>query len=260
MKIGIFDSGIGGLSVLHHAEKMLPEARFVYYADVKHVPYGEKRVDQIKEYVREALQFLTDQGVDAILIACNTATSVASQRLRSCFPVPVVGMEPAVKKAVELYRADGKRILVAATPVTIAGDKLHNLLDRVDVEHDVDLLPLPGLVRFAEQGDFSSEEVDAYLKRELGKFDLKNYTALVLGCTHFNYFKLKFQQIFPNPVHFVDGNEGAVRQLMRFLDGKSCGQDEAGTEFYFSGQPAGEKEKKKLKACLEQLERVYQII
>ena len=143
MKIGIFDSGIGGLSVLHRAMKMMPNVSFVYYADTEHVPYGEKTVQQIREFDEHNLNFLIDQGVDAVVIACNTATSVATKEFRAGFPVPIVGMEPAVKKAVEQYCDTGKRILVAATPITIASDKLHNLLERVDKEHDVDLLPLP---------------------------------------------------------------------------------------------------------------------
>ena len=181
MKIGIFDSGIGGLSVLHRAMKMMPNVSFVYYADTEHVPYGEKTVQQIRKFDEHNLNFLIDQGVDAVVIACNTATSVATKEFRAGFPVPIVGMEPAVKKAVEQYCDTGKRILVAATPITIASDKLHNLLERVDKEHDVDLLPLPKLVRFAEKGDFTSGGIEAYLCEELSKFDLEDYAAVVLG-------------------------------------------------------------------------------
>ena len=97
MKIGIFDSGIGGLSVLHHAMKQMPDAEFIYYADEEHVPYGEKTVEQIKGYIEEILDFLIGKGVDAIVIACNTATSVATKEFRAGYPVPIVGMEPAVK-------------------------------------------------------------------------------------------------------------------------------------------------------------------
>ena len=104
MKIGIYDSGIGGLSVLHQARKMLPDAEFLYYADEKHVPYGEKTREEIKGYVEEILNFLIDHGVDAVVIACNTATSVAKKEFRNTFSVPIVGMEPAVKKAVRMQQ------------------------------------------------------------------------------------------------------------------------------------------------------------
>ena len=111
MKIGIYDSGIGGLSVLHRALKKMPEAEFIYYADTKHVPYGEKTREQIKGYVEEVLNFLIAKEVDAIVIACNTATSVATKEFRGEFAVPIVGMEPAVKRALKLYQDMQKRIL-----------------------------------------------------------------------------------------------------------------------------------------------------
>ena len=101
MNIGIFDSGMGGLSVLHRALRMIPEADFLYYADEEHVPYGEKTREQVRGYIDEIIAFMIKKQVDAIVIACNTATSVATKEYRSQFPLPIVGMEPAVKKAVE---------------------------------------------------------------------------------------------------------------------------------------------------------------
>lgn len=259
MKIGIFDSGIGGLSVLHLARKMIPQAEFVYYADEKHVPYGEKTVEEIRGFVEEILNFLVAQEVDAIVIACNTATSVANKEFREKFPIPIVGMEPAVKMAVEQQHERGKRILVAATPVTIAGDKLHLLLEKVDKKHEADLVSLPMLVRFAERGDFETEEIEAYLREELGRFDLTQYETVVLGCTHFNYFKEKFRKVFPVPVHFVDGNAGTIRQLKRVLGERASREEETSrTEvtYYFSGIPVTEPEKRKLEAYLRQLDRM----
>lgn len=261
MKVGIFDSGIGGLSVLHHAMKKIPNGEFIYYADEAHVPYGEKSAEEIKTYIQSIFEFLIKEGVDAILIACNTATSVAAKEFRAQYPVPIVGMEPAVKKAVELYGDTGKRILVAATPVTIAGDKLHNLLERVDIEHDVDLIPLPRLVRFAESGDFDSEEVKAYLQEELKKFDLKNYCAVVLGCTHFNYFKETFRKVFPEDIHFVDGNEGTVNQLIRVAGLDENVRRNPGLEpkvtYYYSGKKVSGEEAAEIENYMRQLDKVY---
>ena len=263
MKIGIFDSGIGGLSVLHRAMKMMPNVSFVYYADTEHVPYGEKTVQQIREFDEHNLNFLIDQGVDAVVIACNTATSVATKEFRAGFPVPIVGMEPAVKKAVEQYCDTGKRILVAATAITIASDKLHNLLERVDKEHDVDLLPLPKLVRFAEKGDFTSGGIEAYLCEELSKFDLEDYAAVVLGCTHFNYFKQNFRNVFPEEIHFVDGNEGTLRQLLRVLPGDLTDQKEensASVQYFFSGVPADDAQIELVERCMKRLDEMYDIV
>lgn len=221
MKIGIFDSGMGGLSVLHRALRMIPEADFLYYADEEHVPYGEKTREQVRGYIDEIIAFMIKKQVDAIVIACNTATSVATKEYRSQFPLPIVGMEPAVKKAVEEYADRPGRILVAATPITIQGDKLHHLVDRVDKRDMVDLVALPKLVRFAEQEIFDQDQVVPYLKETLKDYPLEEYKAFVLGCTHFNYFKESYQEIFPNKIEFVDGNEGALRELIRRME-KEC--------------------------------------
>ncbi|RGY96843.1 glutamate racemase [Clostridium sp. AM58-1XD] len=263
MKIGIFDSGIGGLSVLHHAQKVIPDGQFIYYSDEMHVPYGEKSADQIRGYVKEIIHFLIRKDVDAIVIACNTATSVSTREFRSSFPVPIIGMEPAVKKAVETCSIPEKRIIAAATPVTIAGNKLHTLLDQVDQEHHVDLIPLPGLVRFAERGDFTSSAVDDYLKEAFRGYRLEEYSSFVLGCTHFNYFKERLLRLFPNPVHFIDGNEGTVRQLVRSLPSASGPAlslpAPPSAEYYFSGVPAGENQLERIRFYMEQLEKVYRL-
>lgn len=222
MKIGIFDSGMGGLSVLHRALRMMPEADFLYYADEEHVPYGEKTREQVRGYIDEIIAFMLKKQVDAIVIACNTATSVATKEYRSQFPVPIVGMEPAVKKAVEEYADRPGRILVAATPITIHGDKLHHLVDRVDKRDMVDLVALPKLVRFAEKEIFDQNQVVPYLKEALKDYPLSEYKAFVLGCTHFNYFKESYQEIFSKNVEFVDGNEGTIRELIRRIE-EECG-------------------------------------
>ena len=256
MKIGIFDSGLGGLSVLHHALKVLPDAHFIYYADEEHVPYGEKSKEQIKGYVKEIIEFLIDQGVDAIVIACNTATSVATKEFRDTFSVPIIGMEPAVKKAIELYSHED-RMLVAATPVTITGDKLYNLVQRVDAKNQVDFIALPGLVRFAENGIFDSQEIDDYLIEMLKIYDLEDYSTVVLGCTHFNYFKQNFLNVFPKPIHFVDGNEGTIKQLIRKLPDKAYPSQKI--EYYFSSRAVDNEELEKIHSYLEQLDKVYNI-
>lgn len=264
MRVGIFDSGMGGLSVLHQAFRELPEAEFIYYADEEHVPYGEKTTEQIIGYIDEIIRFMLEKRVDAIVIACNTATSVATKEYRNRFPVPIIGMEPAVKPAVEAYAGIPGRILVAATPVTIAGDKLHHLLEQVDREDNVDLVALPGLVRFAEKGDFDTEKVTEYLEKELESYSLERYKAFVLGCTHFNYFKVCFKKIFPDKVEFMDGNAGTIRQLMRKLGVERTGKPYENkrnevpmkAEYYFSGRPVTKEEKRRIHEYIEQLDRL----
>ena len=252
MRIGIFDSGIGGLSVLNEAFHRLPDQEYIFYADTDHVPYGKRDPEEIFEYVREIAFFLEAEGVDAIVIACNTATSVAVRRLRQEMKLPIVGMEPAVKPAVE--HTDNRRILVMATPVTLRETKLKALIERVDEEHRVDLLPMPELVNFAEKEIFSGPELHAYLEQQFGGYRTEDYSALVMGCTHFNYFKDSYREFFSSETAFMDGNEGTVRYLAHLLGlpvrempeeeilFSSADEMTAHTTFYTSGRLVEDKD------------------
>ncbi len=269
MKIGIFDSGIGGLSVLHEAYHMLPGQNYIFYADVEHVPYGTKTPDEILGYTEEITKFLLNKGAEAIVVACNTATSVAIKELRKRYDIPILGMEPAVKPAVE--GTDQKRIMVIATPVTIREDKLRDLLHRVDEEHRVDLLPMPRLVEFAEKEEFETEGVRNYLKEQFRDYNMDDYCALVLGCTHFNYFKPLYREFFGPETLMIDGNKGTIRHLADVL-GLSLSNSpdnvvyfdnvhkmlcELSTEYYFSGKKiSDEKTLEHLKRLHNRLEEV----
>ena len=261
MKIGIFDSGIGGLSVLNEACHRLPEQEFIFYADTDHVPYGTKTPEEIIGFATDITEFLISKGAEAIVVACNTATSVAIKELRRRYDIPILGMEPAVKPAVE--GTEGKRIMVIATPVTIREDKLKDLLHRVDEDHRVDLLAMPRLVEFAEREEFESEAVDDYLRQQFSSFDKSRYCALVLGCTHFNYFKPAYRRYFGEGTLLIDGNKGTVRHLAEVLGLKTV-QDNVdeneikhnilclrNTEYFFSGKRV-EDEK-----TLEHLKRLH---
>ena len=179
MKIGIFDSGIGGLSVLYEAIRTFPTEQFIYYADEVHVPYGEKTQEEIQGYVEAVVEFMLARHVKAIVIACNTATSVSVKALRERYDIPIIGMEPAVKKAIDLYGE--KRVLVTATPITVKGAKMKMLVEKVDKHHQADLVALPGLVRFAEKEEFDPQNVSVYLKEALGERNWEDYSSLVLG-------------------------------------------------------------------------------
>ena len=166
--------------------------------------------------------------------------------MRRRYDIPIIGMEPAAKKALDL---DGtKRVLVAATPITVSGSKMQHLMERVDKEHLLDLLALPRLVEFAERGEFRSKRVSTYLQQELNAFDLQMYSAFVLGCTHFNYFKDTLREILPPNMTFVDGNEGTVRELARQLKNrdelslnKNAPPLGESVKYFFSGQKVREE-------------------
>ncbi|HBV83837.1 MAG: glutamate racemase [Lachnospiraceae bacterium] len=219
MNIGIFDSGIGGLTLLHQAIMLMPQENFLFYADTDHVPYGTKSREQVISYVDEVIRFMISHDCKAVVIACNTATAVAAELMRDRYDcIPIIGIEPAVKPAVE--ESAGKRVMVVATPLTVHEKKLKKLVERVDDAHLVDLVELPGLVAFAECKEFVSDRVTAYLRKQFNNYTLEQYGELVLGCTHFNFFKDTFQTLMPPHVHIIDGSLGTVRQLMRVLNSK----------------------------------------
>ena len=215
MKIAFFDSGIGGLSVLAEALARFRDAEFLYFADEDHVPYGTKSRAEIVRLSLDAVGFLVSRGAEAIVVACNTATSAAISELRGAFSVPVIGMEPAVKLAADSFGT--RPTLLIATPLTIAGEKLARLVGRLECE--TWSLALPRLVEFAQDLEFDSPAVRAYLQGELGKFELARLGSLVLGCTHFNYFKDVLREILPPHVRIIDGIGGTLNRLASELGG-----------------------------------------
>lgn len=214
--IGVFDSGIGGLTLLHELMLTLPHEDFIYFADTKNVPYSYKTPEQIRDFVEEAVLYLRKQGCKAIVLACNTATNVAVEYLRSKYDFPIVAIQPAVKVAFDNNKQN-KRILACATPVTLKADRFENLINSLDINHLVDRLPLPKLVEFAEKEQFESPDVLNYLKEEFSKFDIDEHQYIVLGCTHFTYFEDLIEEKFPNLIA-VDGNKGTARHLRNVLE------------------------------------------
>lgn len=220
MKIGFFDSGIGGLTVLGHALKILPFAEYIYYADIEHLPYGDKTKSEIKQYVQKGMDYMVKSKVDAVVIACNTATSVAVGKLRKKYSFPIIGMEPAVKPAVAYCKERGKRVLVLATSLTLQEEKFHQLVQRLDATEIVDTMALGGLVKFAEQFKFDTSEVYQYLQKEFAILAIPDYGAVVLGCTHFPLFKKVLQQSFTKETVFFDGSAGTINHLVDILKQK----------------------------------------
>ncbi len=215
-KIGFLDSGFGGITVLSEALRQLPQENYIYYADIEHVPYGTKTKEEVREYVFQAVEFLVNQGIKALVVACNTATSIAVRELRGMYDFPILGMEPAVKPAVQ--NGNGKRVLVLATALTLREEKFHNLVQRVDQEHVVDYLPFPELVELAENMVFDYESVIPVIKNKLEGFNLENYKTFVLGCTHFPIYKGAFKEAIPPFIDVIDGSEGTIRYLKRLLE------------------------------------------
>ena len=230
--IAFFDSGIGGLSVLHHARKILPHEEFIFYADEDNVPYGTKSPAEVLTCVDAAFKFLIGQGVGAIVVACNTATSVAVKVMREKYSLPIIGMEPALKLALDTFPA--RKVLVTATAITITGKKIRRLIERLHAKDLAELRALPRLVEFAERQEFTSAAVEKYLRGELASYDWEKFSSLVLGCTHFNYFKDTLRRILPPHVRILDGNAGTVNELIRRTNLTTDGR--GAIEFFYSGR------------------------
>ena len=232
MKIAFFDSGIGGLSVLHHAMKILPHEEFIFFADEDNVPYGTKSPEEVLACVEAAFEFLIAQKVSAIVVACNTATSVAVKVMREKYSLPIIGMEPALKVALDTF--PNRKVLVAATAITITGKKIRRLIERLHAENFAELKALPQLVEFAERQEFVSSSVKNYLRGELSDYDWEKFSSLVLGCTHFNYFKDTFRKILPPHVKILDGNAGTVNELIRRITLQPFNDARGSIEFFYS--------------------------
>ena len=238
--VGMFDSGVGGISVLKQAMRALPHERFVFYGDTLNAPYGTQPREEVLRLSRRVVEWLLNKGAKAILIAGNTATSAAAADLRNEYAgLPIIGMEPALKPA-SLLHSDGV-VLSMATPGTIAGEKYARLYALYG--QGVVSLPCEGLMEFAERGEMDSPALKAYLAGVFAPYRDKKVEAVVLGCTHYVFLRSAIASFFPG-VSLIDGNEGTVRQLQRRLKENGLLAPESqrgGAELFSSGGPEAEK-------------------
>ncbi|MDF2502926.1 glutamate racemase [Clostridium sp.] len=213
--IGFFDSGVGGISVLKEAMKILPNESFIYYGDSKNAPYGTKTVDAVRQLSFQVSEFLIEKHIKALVVACNTATSAAIKDLRIKYRnIPVIGIEPALKPAVETNRVG--KVLIMATPVTLEEKKFNNLLRRYKGTAEIVPLPCPGLAELIEAGILNGRELEDYLKEKLLPYVHIGISTIVLGCTHYPFIRDEIAKIAVD-VPIIDGSMGTVKQLKRKL-------------------------------------------
>ncbi|MDY3224325.1 MAG: glutamate racemase [Candidatus Faecousia sp.] len=214
--IAVFDSGVGGISVLRHLRRQLPGERFVYYGDSANAPYGSRPTEEVRALTLAAVERLkAEYPLKALVIACNTATAAAINDVRSAFPeLIVVGIEPALKVAADHY--PGGRVGVLATEVTLREEKFDTLLHRFDEEVTIFKIPAPGLVELVEAGKVDTPETEALLRRVLQPY-LGKLDALVLGCTHYPFARAAISRVLGDSVVLLDGGEGTARETRRRL-------------------------------------------
>ena len=216
-KIAVFDSGLGGISVLRALVRLLPDERFLYFGDSANAPYGSRPTEQVRALTLARVDELMGRGLKAVVIACNTATSAAIDTLRERYPDPViVGIEPALKPAAEACPAG--RIIVMATEVTLREEKFLRQTEQYSATHEIISLPCPRLVEFVERGELDSPALEAYLHKKLDPVLDETTAAIVLGCTHFPFLLPVLRRITGPDVRFFDGSEGTSAQAKRLLE------------------------------------------
>lgn len=231
--IGVFDSGVGGISFLIEASKRLPDEDFIYFGDNANVPYGPRPEEEIRELAFHAADLLIARGVKAMVVACNTASSAAITPLRERHgSLPIIGLEPAIKPALE--STGDKPVLVLATQGTLSLPRFQNLVAQLHAEHRSVVLPAPWLVLAVERGD-SDAQIGELLKEHLPA-EAADCAAVVLGCTHFIFAHQAIRNVFGSNMMIVDGNRGATEQLIRRLDEEGLrGGGQGRVEFLTSG-------------------------
>ncbi|QZD70337.1 MULTISPECIES: glutamate racemase [unclassified Pseudomonas] len=214
--IAVFDSGVGGVSVLAEIQHLLPNESLLYLGDCGHIPYGEKTPEFIRQRCSVMAGFFREQGAKALVIACNTATVAGVADLRRDFPDwPIVGMEPAVKPAAAATRSGVVGVL--ATTGTLQSAKFAALLDRFATDVRVITQPCPGLVERIESGDLHSAELRALLKHYVDPLLANGCDTIILGCTHYPFLKPMLKSMIPESISLIDTGAAVARQLQRLL-------------------------------------------
>lgn len=214
--IGVFDSGVGGLSVLRHIRAALPDARLLYIADSAHVPYGDKSPEYIEARSFALTRFLLEQGAEAVVIACNTATAAAAASLRDRFALPIVGMEPAIKPAVAATKSGVVGVL--ATVGTLESARFAALLERHAGDVEIVTQGCPDLVERVEQGDLAGPETRALIERFTAPLLARGADTLILGCTHYPFLAPLIREVAGADIALVDTGAAVARELKRRTD------------------------------------------
>jgi glutamate racemase len=238
--LGVFDSGVGGLSVLKAIRQQLPDEDGIFVADQAHVPYGPRPMAQVRTFSEEITRFLLSQGCKIIVVACNTASAAALHSLRQTFPqIPFVGMEPAVKPAAEASRSGIVGVL--ATPATFQGALYASVIERFAQGVTVLQHTCPGLVGQIEDGDLASEKTRAILQDALLPMLAQGIDTVVLGCTHYPFVIPLIEEISGPGVRVIDPAPAVARQVERLLNERgllSTGGSSGRLQVFTTGEPA----------------------
>lgn len=239
--IGVFDSGLGGISVQKELCRLLPHENFIYYGDNAHAPYGTKTPEEVVALCHNAVEFLLRHHVKAIVIACNTATAAAATELRERYrQLPIIGVEPAIRPAV--LSGDHPKVLIMATPMTLHLAKFLSLEKELSPLAEIETLACPGLVECIEAQEPNPQKTKAFLETLLQEHLKSPPDAVVLGCTHYPFVLPLLKDLFPDNTAFFDGAKGTARQLQRRLEEEklSAPSTQSGSVTFYSSTPGDE--------------------
>jgi glutamate racemase len=234
--IGVFDSGVGGLSLLRCIREQLPGENLIYIADSRYAPYGNRSKEYIENRSLALSEFLIEQKAKAIVVACNTATAAAISKMRSIFPVPIIGMEPGVKPALSITRTGTVGIL--ATTETIRSEKFQNLISRFCNECEIVTQDCPGLVEQVEKMDLSGPDTLKMVRKYVSALLEKGADTIVLGCTHYLFLTKVIKKVAGKDITVIDTGNAVAREVVRRLleSGLMAENNKTGKEqFWTSG-------------------------
>jgi glutamate racemase len=236
--IGIFDSGVGGLSILKEVKKLLPSENFIFVADQGNVPYGGKTQKQLQSYADKIMAFLMQKNVKAVIVACNTATVYAIDFLREKYKIPIIGTVPVVKTIANITKT--KKTAVFSTPATVKSPYLQKLITKFAPNVTVYKIGGTGLEELVETGDLENKKIDQILHQLLEPLLKKNVDAIALGCTHYPFLRDKIEEIVGKNVQVVDSGGAVARRTKEILQENKILSNKRTEDFYYT---TGSKQK-----------------
>lgn len=233
--IGVYDSGIGGVSILRAIQQWLPHHNLLYLADTAYCPYGPLPIETVRERAIQCSAWLHNQGSALVVVACNTASSAALETLRETFTLPIVGMEPGIKPATQATRS--RRVGVLATGGTLAGARFARLMQRFASDVAVQTVPCPALVEQVEAGELDTPRTRALLQQYIGPLLAQGVDTVVLGCTHFHFLAPTIAALFGPTLTIIETAGAVARRVAHVALESSIGPDNGTVGFASTGEP-----------------------
>lgn len=230
--IGVFDSGIGGLTILSEVENLLPSETFIYVADSLHHPYGKKTEDELKKLTSHILDFLISRNVKMVIAACNTASVHTLEYLRHKYKIPIIGVVPVVKTIAQISKT--KKAAVFATPATVKSPYMQNLIDKYADGVEIFKVGGTGLEEIIEKGDFDNPKINTILEKYLLNLKNRNVDAIALGCTHYPIIEKQMKKIVGRKIRIVDSGGAVARRVKAVLANEEMLSQEKGKDLYYT--------------------------